>query len=197
MTDSASTTAAATTDARRTPFPARRTLAALLRLGYAGLRVALALVAAISYVLPWHKVYETRGGVSPGMIFNPERGSRPVGRSEPVDTGVTWLHNGYSDYDGGVVLPILAVALAMVGVLALRRTGPGRAALIEVMGMGLCAGLAAASCFGWIYHSSCRLVNLGGAYGYYTSIAVLLGLWFAGPVVQLLLMSIRGRVDEA
>ncbi len=149
----------------------RRTLAALLRVGFAGLRVSLALVAGGSYFLPWNAYPEL------------------------TTSGPTALHTGYSAHGDGLLLPLLAITLAGAGASAGRRLGARWTVITEVVGIGVCAWLVGKAFDGYFEHFWLRFEFTGSAWVFYCSLVPLGIVWLVGPVVQLGLMSIRGRLE--
>ncbi len=163
-------------------------VAAVVRLLHGWLRVTLAFAATAVYFVPWHRVYETDAGARMAAIFNCQgaRGSGPA-----RDTGVTWLCSGYAHFDEAVTIPLLGVALVVVGCLALFRWGPWRAALQDLVGIGLCAGLLAGS-FQLFAHMFERVEQWGGEHVFHGSVLGLALLWLAGPVGRFVVRR-RGR----
>jgi hypothetical protein len=160
-----------------------------IQIWIAGGRALLALLAAGAYFLAWHVVHKTSAGEGLGCLFNPDCHPGP---SEPVhDTGESFVCTGYLHHHGSVVVPLLAVALAAVALLGLRRVKLGWTLLLEVAGLGLCGGIVY-GLFEIFEHMFDRIELLWGEKLFNVALLLIVLSYVLGPAAQCLLVA-RGR----
>ncbi|MEP7126788.1 MAG: hypothetical protein ABJE95_38010, partial [Byssovorax sp.] len=149
-------------------------------------RAGVALVAAGAYFLDWHVVHATSAGEGLGCLFSPDCHPGP---SEPVhDTGQSFVCTGYLHYHGSVVVPLLAVALAGVALVGLRRSRLSLALLFEAVGLGLCGGMVY-GLFEIFTHMFDRIEPLRGEKLFNVALLVLVLSYVLGPAAQCLLVA--------
>jgi hypothetical protein len=163
------------------------------QLWLAGGRAALALLTAGAYFLSWHVVHATSAGEGIACLFSPDCHPGP---SEPAhDTGASFVCTGYSHHHGAVVVPLLAVALAAVALLGLRRSRLSLTLLLEVAGLGLCGGIVY-GLFEMFEHMFDRIEPLWGERLFNVGLLLLVLSYVLGPAAHCLLIA-RGRRDAA